>query len=40
MAGWKDKVLRVNLTTGKTSVEPLRRDDARKYLGARGLGTK
>ncbi len=40
MAGWKEKVLRVNLTAGSTAVEPLRRDDARRYLGARGLGTK
>lgn len=40
MAAWKEKILRVNLSTGKISTEPLRREDARTYLGARGLGTK
>ncbi|HNE00297.1 MAG TPA: aldehyde ferredoxin oxidoreductase family protein [Plasticicumulans sp.] len=38
--GWNNKVLRVNLSTGSMSVEPLRMDWARDYLGQRGLATK
>jgi aldehyde:ferredoxin oxidoreductase len=40
MHGWIGKVLRVNLSTGKISTEALDPDNARDYLGARGLGTK
>ncbi len=40
MHGWIGKVLRVNLSTGKVSTEPLDLDRAKDYLGARGLGTK
>ena len=34
------KILRVNLTTGKTSEEPLNEEIARKFIGARGYGAK
>ena len=40
MHGWIGKLLRVNLSTGKVSTEPLDPDLAKDYLGARGLGTK
>ncbi len=38
--GWTGKILRVNLTTGNITTEPLRMDWARQYLGQRGLATK
>jgi len=37
---WANRVLRVNLTKGTTSVEPLNKEWARQYLGQRGLATK
>lgn len=37
---WQRKVLRVDLTKGTHSVEPLNMDWAKSYLGERGLGTK
>ena len=37
---WQNKVLRVDLTAGTTSVEPLNMDWANDYLGSRGLATK
>jgi len=37
---WQNKILRVNLTTGKCSTEPLNREWAQAYLGQRGLGSK
>ncbi len=37
---WQKKILRVDLTAGTTSVEPLNLDWAGRYLGIRGLGTK
>ncbi|MGQ9682622.1 MAG: aldehyde ferredoxin oxidoreductase family protein [Anaerolineae bacterium] len=37
MFGYAGQILRVNLSTGKTSVETLPADLARGYLGARGL---
>lgn len=40
MYGWMNKVLRVNLSLGTFAVEPLKKDDAKAFLGARGLGTK
>ncbi|HYE81867.1 MAG TPA: aldehyde ferredoxin oxidoreductase family protein [Clostridia bacterium] len=40
MFGWEGKLLRVNLTNGTVSKEDLNMEDARDYLGARGLGTK
>ena len=40
MFGWTGKLLRVNLTDGTIKKENLNLEDARKYIGARGLGTK
>ncbi|MEN6461840.1 MAG: aldehyde ferredoxin oxidoreductase family protein [Syntrophomonas sp.] len=40
MYGWIGKLLRVNLTTGTITREALNREDAKNYIGARGLGTK
>ena len=37
---WAGKILRVNLTAGTCTPEPLNMDWARQYLGSRGLGTK
>ncbi|MGF1528946.1 MAG: aldehyde ferredoxin oxidoreductase family protein, partial [Candidatus Competibacterales bacterium] len=37
---WQRRVLRVDLTRGTTSVEPLNMDWAMLYLGQRGLATK
>ncbi|MCP4167994.1 MAG: aldehyde ferredoxin oxidoreductase family protein [Chloroflexi bacterium] len=38
--GFKDRVARVDLTNGEVSYEGINDEDARKYLGARGLGVK
>jgi aldehyde:ferredoxin oxidoreductase len=38
--GYAGRVLRVDLTTGKTRVEPLNADIAKKYIGGIGLGMK
>ncbi len=38
MYGWMGKVLRVDLTAGKCSVESLEPDVAKNYIGGRGLG--
>ncbi|MEA1993685.1 MAG: aldehyde ferredoxin oxidoreductase family protein [Euryarchaeota archaeon] len=40
MYGYTGKVLRVNLTTGKSSEESLNEDDARRFIGGKGLGAK
>ncbi|MDR3316228.1 MAG: aldehyde ferredoxin oxidoreductase family protein [Coriobacteriales bacterium] len=40
MNGWKGTILRVNLKTGTISKEPLNRQWANDFVGARGLGTK
>ena len=40
MGGYKGKILRINLTDGKISTEPLNMELARKYLSGRGLGGK
>lgn len=40
MNGWVGKLLRVNLSNGNIKEEPLNLNDAKLYLGARGLGTK
>lgn len=40
MGGYTGKVLRINLTEGKTSTEPLNMELARKYLSGRGLAGK
>ena len=37
---WQNRVLRVNLTSGDCSTEPLNMDWARAYMGQRGLGSK
>jgi aldehyde:ferredoxin oxidoreductase len=37
---WQKKVLRVDLTAGTTSTEPLNMEWANDYLGSRGLGSK
>jgi len=34
------KILRVNLTTGKISEEPLKEDLVKAFVGGRGLGAK
>ncbi len=38
--GWTGTVLRVHLTEGKITKEPLREDWARAFVGGRGLGAK
>jgi len=40
MNAWMGKLLRVNLSTGKISTEPLNMTDAHNFVGCRGLGTK
>jgi aldehyde:ferredoxin oxidoreductase len=40
MGGYTGKILRINLTEGKTGIEPLNMEIARKYLGGRGLAGK
>jgi aldehyde:ferredoxin oxidoreductase len=40
MFGYAGKILRVNLTDEKTSIEELSAYDAKKYLGGRGLAAK
>lgn len=40
MYGWTGTILRINLTTGSIKREPTNLQDARQFLGARGLGTK
>jgi aldehyde:ferredoxin oxidoreductase len=37
---WQNKVLRVDLTAGSITVEPLNMEWAEGYLGSRGLGSK
>jgi aldehyde:ferredoxin oxidoreductase len=38
--GYAGKLLRVNLSTGKTWIQPWTADEMREYLGGVGLGTK
>ncbi len=38
--GWQNKILRINLSDKEIKTEKLDKEDAKKYLGARGLGTK
>jgi len=38
--GWQQNVLRIDLSSGKISTEPLNMEWAREYLGGRGLGSK
>ena len=40
MSGFMGKILRVNLTSGEISEEPLPKQEARKFLGGSGLATK
>lgn len=40
MGGWSGNILRVNLTTGKHTVEPTNMDWAREYVGGRGLADR
>ena len=40
VGGYWFKLLRVNLSTNKTTVEPLKENYLQKYLGGSGLGTK
>ncbi len=40
MGGYTGKILRINLTEGKTSTEPLNMELAKKYLSGRGLAGK
>jgi len=37
---YMDKILRVNLTTGNSTTEPLNKEWAREYLGGKGLSIK
>ena len=40
MYGYMGNVLRVNLTQGTTEIEALNMEDAKNYIGSRGLGVK
>ena len=40
MNGWTEKIIRVNLSNKTIKLEDLNMDDAKKYLGGRGLGSK
>jgi aldehyde:ferredoxin oxidoreductase len=40
MYGWHGTILRVNLTSGKITKEPLSKELAHKYIGGRGLNIK
>ncbi|NOX56511.1 MAG: aldehyde ferredoxin oxidoreductase family protein [Planctomycetes bacterium] len=40
MNGWTGQLLRVNLTTGQTTIEPIREDWLRDYIGGRGLADR
>jgi len=40
MAGWSGKLLRVNLTSGKHTIEPVNREWAEDYVGGRGLAAR
>ena len=40
MYGYAGRVLHVDMTTGKTSVEPLNEEYAKKYIGGIGLGMR
>lgn len=40
LGGYANKIARINLSNGKIHYEGINEDDARKYIGARGLGVK
>ncbi|TYL40146.1 aldehyde ferredoxin oxidoreductase [Natronococcus pandeyae] len=40
LGGFQDNVARIDLSDGKVNYEPIDEEDAKKYIGARGLGVK
>jgi aldehyde:ferredoxin oxidoreductase len=40
LGGYADRVARIDLTTGEVKYEGLNEEEARKYIGSRGLGVK
>jgi aldehyde:ferredoxin oxidoreductase len=40
LGGYADRIARVDLTAGTIAYEGINEDDARKYIGGRGLGLK
>jgi aldehyde:ferredoxin oxidoreductase len=40
LGGYADRVARIDLTTGEVKYEGINEEDARKYIGGRGLGVK
>jgi len=40
LGGYADRVARIDLTTGDIKYEGINEEDARKYIGSRGLGVK
>ena len=40
LGGYADRIARIDLTSGSVSYENIDEEDARKYVGARGLGVK
>ncbi|WP_312909104.1 aldehyde ferredoxin oxidoreductase family protein [Natronosalvus caseinilyticus] len=40
LGGFHDRVARIDLSSGSVDYEPIDDEDARKYIGARGLGVK
>jgi aldehyde:ferredoxin oxidoreductase len=40
IGGYNDRVVRINLTTGKMTYEPINREYYEKYIGGRGLGVR
>ena len=40
LGGYADHVARIDLTSGEVGYEGINEDDARKYIGGRGLGVK
>ena len=38
--GYRDREAWIDLSKGKVEYKPIKEDDARKYVGARGLGDK
>ena len=40
LGGYADRIARIDLTTGEVKYEGINEEDARKYIGGRGLGVK
>ena len=40
LGGYADRIARMDLTSGDIKYEGISEEDARKYIGARGLGVK